>query len=203
MARRTRPRKTRFGRLWRGLWPDHNPLRRASDRVEAAVAAGLLAAFLISAPLLAFVAGQHAYRMSLHAELAQRATWRPVPAVLLASAPVPAVCWCAVLVKPLAPARWTAPDGTERTGRVLAPPGARSGSTLRVWVSRSGALTGPPLTSSQVVSRAALAAVTASMAVGIVLLGAGALTRWTLDRRRLAAWDAEWRATGPHWTSPH
>ncbi len=28
-------------------------------------------------------------------------------------------------------------------------------------------------------------------------LGAGALAHWVLDRRRLAAWDAEWRVTGP------
>lgn len=32
-------------------------------------------------------------------------------------------------------------------------------------------------------------------------LGAAALAHWVLDRRRLAAWDAEWRVTGPRWTS--
>jgi hypothetical protein len=176
-------------------------LRRASDRAEAAVAASLLAAFLIGAPLLALVAGQQVYRISLHAERAQRSTWRPVPAVLLASAPTPAACWCAVLA-PLVPARLTAPDGTGRTGLVPAPAGAQAGSTVQVWTDPTGALTGPPLTSSQVVSRAALAAVTAFMAAGIALLGAGVLARWVLDRRRLAAWDADWRATGPRWTSP-
>jgi hypothetical protein len=27
------------------------------------------------------------------------------------------------------------------------------------------------------------------------------VTRWTLDKRRIAAWDAEWRSTGPRWTT--
>ncbi len=27
------------------------------------------------------------------------------------------------------------------------------------------------------------------------------LTRWALDKRRMAAWDAEWLANGPRWSS--
>jgi hypothetical protein len=57
MAGGAPPRVTRRSRLWRGLWPGRNPLRRTCDRVEAALAAGLLAAFLIAAPLLALFAG--------------------------------------------------------------------------------------------------------------------------------------------------
>ena len=125
MAGRALPRVTRRGRLWRGLWPDHNPLRRTCDRMEAALAAGLLAAFLISAPLLALFAGQWAYGTSLHAEHAERAARLPVPAVLLTGAPAQAICWCAVL-QPLVRARWTAPDGTGRTGWVPAPGGDRA-----------------------------------------------------------------------------
>jgi hypothetical protein len=33
-----------------------------------------------------------------------------------------------------------------------------------------------------------------------MLLAAGQLAHFLLGRRRLAAWDAEWRATGPQWT---
>ncbi len=39
-----------FKRLVRGLWPDHNPLRRRSDRIEAAVAALLLLGLLGGVP---------------------------------------------------------------------------------------------------------------------------------------------------------
>jgi hypothetical protein len=34
----------------------------------------------------------------------------------------------------------------------------------------------------------------------MIVLCAGQLARVALDRRRLAAWDAQWRATGPQWT---
>ena len=43
--------------------------------------------------------------------------------------------------------------------------------------------------------------VLAPFALGGFLLGAGALGLQALDRRRLEAWDAEWRGTGPRWSS--
>ena len=44
--------------LWlRGLWPDRDPFRRASDRAEATVVAAALVIFLIGGPLLALAAG--------------------------------------------------------------------------------------------------------------------------------------------------
>jgi hypothetical protein len=33
-----------------------------------------------------------------------------------------------------------------------------------------------------------------------LVLGSSALARGALERRRLRAWDAEWRVTGPYWT---
>jgi len=46
----------------------------------------------------------------------------------------------------------------------------------------------------------ALAASLTTMAVAAVLAAIGLLARWVLDRRRLAAWDARWKTTGPQWT---
>ena len=200
MARGELPRMTRRGRLWRGLWPSRNPLRRTCDRIEAALVAGLLAAFLIAAPLLGLFAEQWAYDTSMHDQHAELAARHLVTATLLVGASARTVICCPGVL-PLVRARWTAPDGTGLRGWVPAHAGARAGSTVRVWVGRSGGLTGPPLTNSEMVKRAILAAVTGPMAVATVLLGAGALVHWVLDRRRLAAWDAAWRATGPRWTS--
>jgi hypothetical protein len=197
MEGRALPHVMRRGRLWRGLWPDHNPLRRTCDRVEAAIVAGLLVAFLIGAPLLALAAGRWAYGTSLRAERAER----PVPAVLLSDAPAQAVCWCAV-VEPRAWAMWTAPDGVERRGWVPVPAGDRAGSTVTVWVGASGEPVASPLTNSELLSRAVLAAVAGPVTMGFFLLCGGMLARRALDRRRLAAWDAEWRTIGPRWTTP-
>jgi len=34
----------------------------------------------------------------------------------------------------------------------------------------------------------------------LLLLATGVLVRFVLDRRRLRAWEAEWRASGPLWS---
>jgi hypothetical protein len=54
-----------------------------------------------------------------------------------------------------------------------------------------------------VVDGIVLAASLAAGAVAVVLAVLGFLVRWVLDRRRLAAWDARWAVTGPHWTDSH
>ena len=67
-----------------------------------------------------------------------------------------------------------------------------------IW---SGQPTGnPPLQLSQARAQAELAAMLTPLALGLVLLGAGLLVHVTLGRRRLAAWDADWQVTEPHWT---
>jgi hypothetical protein len=69
-----------------------------------------------------------------------------------------------------------------------------------VWVDEAGRLTRLPLQPWEVQNQAVLAAMLAPMAVGLVLLSAGQLALSWLRRRRLAAWDADWRATEPQWT---
>jgi hypothetical protein len=199
MSGHVRPRVTRWGRLWRGLWPDHNPLRRACDRVEAGLIVALLAAFVVGAPLLAMLAGQRAYSAALRTEHAQRAARHRVPAILLTAAP--SRVEPLALTRPLAWARWTGPDGKRHIGDVRAPAGAQAGSTVVVWVDASGRLTGPPLAHSQIRNRVIFTAAIAPAAMAVFLFGAWLIAHRVLDRRRLACWDAEWRVTGPRWTS--
>jgi len=107
--------------MMRRLWPDRNPLRRAADRAEAAVMAGLLAMFMAGVPLAAVA---------------------------------------------------------DSAGKLEGTPVRRADVTI--WEA-FGALA---------------AAVLAVAAVAIT----GLFARRALDRRRLAAWDAEWSRTGPQWT---
>jgi hypothetical protein len=59
---KTRPGRPRgLTRLARAFGLDRNPLRRATDRAEAWIRAGLLAVFLIAGPIAAFSAGHWAY----------------------------------------------------------------------------------------------------------------------------------------------
>jgi hypothetical protein len=59
---KTRPGRPRgLTRLARAFGLDRNPLRRATDRAEAWIRAGLLAVFLIAGPMAALSAGHWAY----------------------------------------------------------------------------------------------------------------------------------------------
>jgi hypothetical protein len=196
MRRRLAVVAARATRVVRGLSPDRNPLRRTVDRVEGVLMGGLAVAFLAGSPLAAVAAGHATYSYGARAAYAQQAAWHQVPAVLLAAAPTYAYTG----YEPVVQAQWTAPDGLRRTGEVPAPPGAWAGTTVRVWVDAVGRLTGPPLQPLQVRSQAALAAIVAPVALGLVLLCAGQLAHYLLGRRRLGAWEAEWQATGPRWT---
>ncbi len=189
-------RLRRLVRMWR---PDGNPLRRTADRVEAAAVVVLIAAFLCGAPLAALTAGHAAATSGFRAEQAQ-AGWHRVAAVLLPNAPASVPPMYQAALQPRAPARWTAPDGAQRTGRVYAPVGAAAGSTVAVWINASGRPAPPPLGRSDVVEGIVLAALLAAGAVAAVLAALGYVVRWALDRRRLAAWDARWAVTGPQWT---
>jgi hypothetical protein len=189
-----------LSRVLRGLRLDRNPLRRGCDRAETIVLGALLAAFLASAPFAAQAAGNVAYHLSARAAQAQRADIHQVPATVLQSASPWHAYPDAGGIAPVADARWRAPDGQVRTGKLLVPVGATAGSTVLVWTDQAGQLTDPPLNQTELVSRAQLAAGGAVGALAAAIGVAGWLVRRFLDRRRLAAWDAEWLANGPRWS---
>jgi hypothetical protein len=157
----------------------------------------LLAAFLAGAPFAAHAAGSWTCAASTREAQAQQAALHQVQATLLqAAAP-----WSIGEGGAEAQARWKAPDGQTRTGQVFVPSGAPAGSTVTVWVNQAGQLTDSPLQYSQVTGRVDVARVLAVAALAVTLIVVGWAARWALDRRRLAAWDAEWLATGPRWSS--
>lgn len=194
MRRRLAGVTARIVRGGRGLWPDHNPLRRTIDRAEAAVVGMLAIAFVAGVPLAALTAGRLTGGSGAHITPAYQATRHQVPAALLTAAPAPEPGNYGATVL----ATWKAPDGAPRTGRISVLPGQGANGTVMVWVDKAGRLTGPPLRSRS--ASAVAASVLAPLATGVVLFCAGLLAHWVLERRRLAAWDADWRVTGPSWT---
>jgi hypothetical protein len=188
-------------RWLRGLWPDHNPLRRTSDRVAAAIVVATVTAFLVGAPIVTLAAGRWAGAAALQVARHQRATWRQVPAVLLTDAPGSMDISNGGVAMPEVRARWLAPAGRSRRGYVVAPSGTKAGRTVPIWVDQAGQPTGPPLRPEQVTGQTVLAMVVMPLTLGAFLLCAGALGIQAVDRRQLAAWDAAWRTTGPRWSS--
>ncbi len=189
----------RTERLARRFGLDNNPLRRRTDKIAACLRAGLLTAFLIGAPLLSVAAAGWAGHVGAAEQRAQRA-WHEVSAVLLRSAPSPAVYASGLDGGAWVPARWTSPDGRTRTGEIDVSTGLAAGQTVPIWVTTAGSPTGPPLTHRALVARTVMAAVVAPVLLGIALACLGGLARWVLDRRRLAGWGTAWASVGPQWT---
>ena len=98
-----------------------------------------------------------------------------------------------------APARWTA-GGREHTGRVPASAGSRPGQAVRIWVDGAGRPVNAPGARADVPLRVGLAVAGTELGLALALALAGWAGRSVLDRRRLAAWDRDWRATAPLWT---
>jgi len=185
-------------RLLRGRRLDRNPLRRRSDRAETVVLGALLAVFLAAAPFAAHAAGSWGYASAARTAQAQRASLHQVTATLMR--PKSVLSGYGSPSGFVVDARWRAPDGRVRAGELYVTADVAASHSTRIWVDRAGRLTGPPLTRDQLSGRAELAAGVAVGCLAAVLITAAWLARRSLDRRRLAAWDADWLANGPRWT---
>jgi hypothetical protein len=186
-------------RLARALGSDHNPLRRRYDLIAAWLTPAAIAVFLVLGPIVAIGAIAVANGGIAAARQEGRAL-HPVPAVLQQAVPGPlmtdggANSWLTWVH-----ARWLV-DGQLRAGLVPVTSGTRAGATVPVWLDQSGRVQPPPLTGAQARDRVITAAAAALAALAVVLAGLGLAGRSMLDRRRLAAWEAAWRRTGPRWS---
>jgi hypothetical protein len=164
-------------------WPGYgrNPLRRRIDRAETAarLTAGVL--LLIAVPAAGITAGQIAENRDL--ARAQTAAAHSVQAVQAVRA---------VQAGLLAPAPAA---GTPDPYANLAP----KGGLVQAWVD-AGYPVPAPADRSQVIRDVFAAVALAMLAVAVTLLTAMALIKRVLHRRRMNAWDAEWRAVAPRWT---
>jgi len=188
------------GALGRRVGLGRNPLLRACDRVEVAIAAFLVAAFVVGLGGGCYAA-MTAYEAGVTAERVQAATRRPVAATVVqdarewpVSAEEPGVAKAGVR------AIWQAPDGTIRVGQVRVPSGTRAGTHTSVWIDQTGRMVPPPGTRADTVVLAALTAVGVTTGIGLMLRLTFAAVHRMLDRRRVAMWDADWARIEPRWT---
>jgi hypothetical protein len=198
---KARPLGTRLARCARRLGFERNLLRRPTDRIEAVIRLVTIVLFVVAVPIAVIAVGRQADHLTLHQAQAQQAREHQVTAVLLRQAQATGVPdpYSSIQVTSVL-ARWQPPGRPSRSGQVLASAGSRAGSTVTIWINASGALASPPPDHRDIVGDVTVAAVTAGLLASLLVLGTNALSRRALDRRRLNAWDAEWRATGPLWT---
>ncbi|MBT2413810.1 hypothetical protein J7I94_25215 [Streptomyces sp. ISL-12] len=186
--------KSPYVPLWR-RW--RNPLRRRTDRLRTGLGLALLLVVPAALPPAMTWAADRAHRhFSATAEHQERVRHRTT-AVLVDAAPrSPAP-------RPVqAEVRYVGLDGGTRTARTAVEPGLPARSTVPVWVTADGRLTEPPMSTDEIRSRTAGWALVAALAVagtGAAAYGVGALL---LQRRNLAAWEAEWAGTAARRPTP-
>ncbi|MFD7708323.1 hypothetical protein ACFV6E_21475 [Streptomyces sp. NPDC059785] len=180
-------------RFWR--WRD-NPLRRREDVLEAWLVLAVWVLIVVGGTLAGVWAALAADESLAH----QRAVRSPHPAVLLEDVPGSAaaaggVSGGQVRVK----VRWVSPDGSVRTGLAPVDAGQKNGSTVVIWTDRQDKpVVEPPDGMAAAFESAALGTAAASALSGLAL-GAGAVARGWLDRRRIDQWGKHWTEIGPRW----
>ncbi|HVL85149.1 MAG TPA: hypothetical protein VM367_12805 [Pseudonocardia sp.] len=177
--------------------PDGPSLLRPTDRARQVIrrAEILLGAVAV---LLAVLVGSAVHASELERARAGSALG-PVPAVLLEASPFPAQAHVMGAPVPVA-ARWTAPDGTPRTGRLWAEPGLPAGATVPVWVDGHGLRADAPLSPAMARLGGWLAGIGTAVGCGILLLGLAGLARRVLDVADDRRWSAEWARIEPRWS---
>ncbi|MFD5661749.1 Rv1733c family protein [Streptomyces hirsutus] len=192
-ARGVRPR-----RVWLWRWRS-SPLRRRSDVIEA----WLLLAALVLTLFAGAVTGLAAAGAVDRSLAERRAESHIVPAVLAEDTadalPSPVTedgsgdgrAWVKV--------RWTAPDGTSRTGRAEAGPGDKAGDVVTVWTDDAGRLVPEPPGGADARFQAIMAGLTVAAATGGMAVIGGWLVRSRMGQRRSEEWEAEWRQVEPLW----
>lgn len=188
----------RASRIAVRLGLDGNPLRRRIDRISVLSTAGLLAVFLVVAPV-ASLAVAHAVTAGTTAQQHVQRTWREVQALLEQDAVITpgeyyggydSWTW----------GKWTTPAGHPMAGMIAAPAGTKAGTRTPIWIWPSGKWAGTPLSQASAQLRVELAIIGTVLVLATALLSVSAMIRRWLDRRRLAGWEAGWDAVGPLWT---
>jgi hypothetical protein len=195
MRRSRHLRPTWLGRCLRGRLPDHNPLRRRTDRLETAIFAVLFVMVCATAPFLAAAASGWEHSISEREMRTQQAISHEIRATLLDDAQDTGAY---PVLTAEADARWMAPDGRRVTEVMQVSEGAQAGSAIWIWINPSGQLI-TPLRPNQIPAREGLAAEAAVGCLSTVALLAGLAVRCTFNRRRITAWGVDWMATEPRW----
>jgi hypothetical protein len=177
-------------RLARRVGFGRNDLRRPVDRID-----GLVTAFAVLATAAIIAAGVlfgiQLARQETAAAAEQQATRTATTAVLSQDNGSNG--------DSLVTARWTAPDGTVRTGAIRIFGQRHAGAVTEIWTDAAGSVVSPPIGLADIVLLVAVC-VAGVWAVALLLLrGLVHLLRLPIQRWGERSWDADWARTAPRW----
>jgi len=175
------------------------PLKRASDRLEVLTRVLLVCSVLAAVPIALTVASETHVQAGREA-VAEASSRHQSDATLLEDAPWVGGGSEGGVAEAGANAVWTGPDGVDRTGEIIAPAGAKAGSTVSVWLDAQGERTSQPLTGGDVMARSVGVAVVTFLGLSLLAVAVQLSFRMALDRGRIRRWAREWAAVEPGWT---
>ncbi|MFD3947300.1 hypothetical protein [Streptomyces sp. NPDC058579] len=190
-----------------GVWRwRHNPLRRTTDLIEAWVALTAIVLLALAVPATGWIAGQRTDASLQHAVRTQSLQRLPTTArvVRLSDAPAPGLqspdSAGEQPARRAVVARWTAPDGTDRTGTV-APRREFSdpGDTFRLWTDRTGRPVSAPMRAETAHAHAIVVGLLTAIMAGVFVEAARRLVVRRLVHRRYRRLDRAWARAGPDW----
>ncbi|WP_024759317.1 Rv1733c family protein [Streptomyces exfoliatus] len=190
-----------------GVWRwRHNPLRRTTDLVEAWVAFTAAALLCLLVPLVGWAAGSSANGSLQRAVRTQQEQRLPTTARVVrlddgpASGPRTAESAGEERLRRSVVARWTAPDGTTRTGTVAtARRHSSPGDSFALWTNRAGHPVSPPMPTGTARAHAVIAGLMAALLTGLLVETVRRLAVRRLVLRRYARLDRAWASAGPDW----
>ncbi len=176
-----------------------SPLRRTTDRIEAAVTVILVVLAVLVVPA-AIIIARGTYHREL-TEAAAMATHRTsVTAVLLTDAQLQHASSAERNSATTALARWQLPHGQQRSAPLWVGADRHVGDRVPIWIDQHGNRTDPPETPRFMLATA--------LVIGAELVLGGWVLLWALwwilcsvlNRINATWWDAQWARTGPGWS---
>jgi hypothetical protein len=189
-----------------GLWRwRRNPLRRATDLVEAWVALMALLLILVVAPVLGSLVGGMAQDVLQQSVRDQRHSRQLVTATVVRKLdrspldPDPETTPGRDLRSRVL-ADWTGPDGTAQRGPAMADIRTpHRGDHFAIWTDLHGRIVPRPLDSATATTHSVLAGFGTALLAAGAIEGGRRLIVWRMVRRRYARWDQAWDRAGPDW----
>jgi len=180
--------------LMRYLGLDGNPLRRPVDRIDSWATVILLLTLLVVGPIVTWRAGTLANRE----EPTRSVTVQAVLEENVVALPTAAEFAIQPRALPVQ-ARWNAPDGTPRAGKIEPDSGGRAGTVVEIRTDAAGNVI-PAALEEQRVAWVFLAGLIALLSLASVVVCVRLGLNRLLDRWRLAYWRHEWTMVEPRWS---
>ncbi|GAA0433856.1 hypothetical protein Acor_08130 [Acrocarpospora corrugata] len=183
-------------RLVRWLGLDRNPLRRRSDRVEAAIRLLSVIGLLVSV-VFGVLFGVRTYQDGLRVEADQQRTRHPVDATLLETVG-PKLSVTSPAAGP-AMATWKSLNGVPHQGLIHAPALWKKGQTVHVWIDDRGEIVPRPRDRETTLISGMTVGVGTPILTGVLAGLILLTTRLVVARRARRVWAAEWTIIEPTW----